>query len=82
MVVMEAKTNIIDAIDGQLTQEHGHLVAQILETQRELIHTDNVDVIPKKVDIVRTYLQVHPSLIQQYVNDFRLGSRDQNAIVK
>ncbi|XP_020289078.1 TRAF3-interacting protein 1 [Pseudomyrmex gracilis] len=58
MVVMEAKGNSGDflengdyKIDNQLMQEHGHLVAQILETQRELVNTDNVDVLPKKVDI-------------------------------
>lgn len=60
MVVMEAKGSGNDLlengdykIDNQLMQEHGHLVAQILETQRELVNTDNVDVMPKKVDIVR-----------------------------
>jgi hypothetical protein len=60
MVVMEAKGTGNDflengdyKIDNQLMQEHGHLVAQILETQRELVNTDNVDVLPKKVDIVR-----------------------------
>lgn len=60
MVVMEAKGSGGDLlengdykIDNQLMQEHGHLVAQILETQRELVNTDNVDVLPKKVDIVR-----------------------------
>lgn len=59
MVVMEAKRSGNDIlengdykIDSQLMQEHGHLVAQILETQRELVNTDNVDVMPKKVDIV------------------------------
>ncbi|XP_011863655.1 PREDICTED: TRAF3-interacting protein 1 [Vollenhovia emeryi] len=58
MVVMEAKGSGSDLlengdykIDNQLMQEHGHLVAQILETQRELVNTDNVDVLPKKVDI-------------------------------
>ncbi|RLU25276.1 hypothetical protein DMN91_003369 [Ooceraea biroi] len=58
MVVMEAKGSGNDflengdyKIDNQLMQEHGHLVAQILETQRELVNTDNVDVLPKKVDI-------------------------------
>lgn len=58
--MMEAKGNSGDLlengdykIDNQLMQEHGHLVAQILETQRELVNTDNVDVLPKKVDIVR-----------------------------
>ncbi|XP_011687190.1 PREDICTED: TRAF3-interacting protein 1 [Wasmannia auropunctata] len=58
MVVMEAKGSGGDLlengdikIDNQLMQEHGHLVAQILETQRELVNTDNVDVLPKKVDI-------------------------------
>ncbi|EFN90131.1 TRAF3-interacting protein 1 isoform X2 [Harpegnathos saltator] len=58
MVVMEAKGSSGDflengdyKIDNQLMQEHGHLVAQILETQRELVNTDNVDVMPKKVDI-------------------------------
>jgi len=68
MVVMEAKGTGSDflengdyKIDNQLMQEHGHLVAQILETQRELVNTDNVDVLPKKVDIVRIeayYLQI------------------------
>jgi len=68
MVVMEAKGTGNDflengdyKIDNQLMQEHGHLVAQILETQRELVNTDNVDVLPKKVDIVRIeihYLQI------------------------
>jgi len=61
MVVMETKgsggENLLEngdyKIDNQLMQEHGHLVAQILETQRELVNTDNVDVLPKKVDIVR-----------------------------
>lgn len=60
MVVMETKGGGNDflengdyKIDNQLMQEHGHLVAQILETQRELVNTDNVDVMPKKVDIVR-----------------------------
>lgn len=60
MVVMETKGSSGDflengdyKIDNQLMQEHGHLVAQILETQRELVNTDNVDVLPKKVDIVR-----------------------------
>ncbi|KYM97070.1 TRAF3-interacting protein 1 [Cyphomyrmex costatus] len=58
MVVMEAKGSGSDLlengdykIDNHLMQEHGHLVAQILETQRELVNTDNVDVLPKKVDI-------------------------------
>ncbi|EFN74100.1 TRAF3-interacting protein 1 [Camponotus floridanus] len=58
MVVMETKGSSGDnlengdyKIDNQLMQEHGHLVAQILETQRELVNTDNVDVLPKKVDI-------------------------------
>ncbi|XP_012268702.2 TRAF3-interacting protein 1 [Athalia rosae] len=37
--------------ESRLSEEHGHLVAQILETQRELINTDNVDVMPKKVEI-------------------------------
>lgn len=61
MVVMETKGSGGDnlengdyKIDNQLMQEHGHLVAQILETQRELVNTDNVDVLPKKVDIVRS----------------------------
>ncbi|XP_050452351.1 TRAF3-interacting protein 1 [Cataglyphis hispanica] len=58
MVVMETKGSSGDnlengdyKIDNHLMQEHGHLVAQILETQRELVNTDNVDVLPKKVDI-------------------------------
>ncbi|KAF7397737.1 hypothetical protein HZH68_008959 [Vespula germanica] len=59
MVIVENKGNIGTTlenisnykIDHELTQEHGHLVAQILETQRELVNTDNVDVLPKKVDI-------------------------------
>ncbi|XP_066585739.1 TRAF3-interacting protein 1 isoform X2 [Prorops nasuta] len=56
MVVMESKGggDSLDntKIDDQLTQEHGHLVAQIIETQRELINTNDVDVIPKQVDII------------------------------
>ncbi|XP_046822806.1 TRAF3-interacting protein 1 isoform X2 [Vespa crabro] len=59
MVIVENKGSIETTlenisnykIDYELTQEHGHLVAQILETQRELVNTDNVDVLPKKVDI-------------------------------
>ncbi|XP_014597926.1 PREDICTED: TRAF3-interacting protein 1 [Polistes canadensis] len=59
MVIVENKGNIGTTlenisnykIDHELTQEHGHLVAQILETQRELVNTENVDVLPKKVDI-------------------------------
>lgn len=61
MVVVETKGSSRDnlengdyKIDNQLMQEHGHLVAQILETQKELVNTDNVDVLPKKVDIVRS----------------------------
>lgn len=58
MVVMEApqdpmKLQDIDKIDSQFSQEHGHLVAQILETQKELINTESADVLPKKVEIVR-----------------------------
>ncbi|XP_076750207.1 intraflagellar transport 54 [Xylocopa sonorina] len=59
MVVMETRGSGSDSledigtykIDEQLTQEHGHLVAQILETQKELVNNDNVDVIPKKTNI-------------------------------
>ncbi|XP_026671079.1 TRAF3-interacting protein 1 isoform X2 [Ceratina calcarata] len=58
MVVMETRGNGSDdfetgsyKVDDQLTQEHGHLVAQILETQKELVNNDNVDVIPKKTNI-------------------------------
>ncbi|XP_033347972.1 TRAF3-interacting protein 1 [Bombus vosnesenskii] len=59
MVVMETRVTSSDSlensgnykVDGQLTQEHGHLVAQILETQKELVNNDNVDVIPKKTNI-------------------------------
>ncbi|CAL7948477.1 unnamed protein product [Xylocopa violacea] len=59
MVVMETRGGGSDSledigtykIDEQLTQEHGHLVAQILETQKELVNNDNVDVIPKKTNI-------------------------------
>ncbi|KAG7202969.1 hypothetical protein KM043_010106 [Ampulex compressa] len=57
MVVMETRgssdslDNTSYKMDSQLTQEHGHLVAQILETQKELVNNDNVDVLPKKVDI-------------------------------
>lgn len=61
MVVMETRGGGSDSLesnstykaDDQLTQEHGHLVAQILETQKELANNDNVDVIPKKTNIVR-----------------------------
>lgn len=60
MVVMETKGNGSDSLENstnfkvndQLTQEHGHLVAQILETQKELVNNDNVDVMPKKINIV------------------------------
>ncbi|XP_012340195.1 TRAF3-interacting protein 1 [Apis florea] len=59
MVVMETKGNGSDSlennanfkINNQLTQEHGHLVAQILETQKELVNNDNVDIMPKKTNI-------------------------------
>lgn len=59
MVVMETKGNGSDSLENstnfkvndQLTQEHGHLVAQILETQKELVNNDNVDVMPKKINI-------------------------------
>ncbi|XP_017755580.1 PREDICTED: TRAF3-interacting protein 1 [Eufriesea mexicana] len=59
MVVMETRGGGSDSlensgnykVDDQLTQEHGHLVAQILETQKELVNNDNVDVIPKKTNI-------------------------------
>ncbi|XP_076637275.1 intraflagellar transport 54 [Colletes latitarsis] len=58
MVVMETRggddsldNNSTYKVDDQLTQEHGHLVAQILETQKELVNNENVDVIPKKTNI-------------------------------
>lgn len=59
MVVMETKGNGSDSLENstnfkvndQLTQEHGHLVALILETQKELVNNDNVDVMPKKINI-------------------------------
>ncbi|XP_043802784.1 TRAF3-interacting protein 1 [Apis laboriosa] len=59
MVVMETKGNDNDSLENstnfkvndQLTQEHGHLVAQILETQKELVNNDNIDVMPKKTNI-------------------------------
>ncbi|XP_016917707.2 TRAF3-interacting protein 1 [Apis cerana] len=59
MVVMETKGNGSDSLENstnfkvndQLTQEHGHLVAQILETQKELVNNDSVDVMPKKTNI-------------------------------
>ncbi|KOC70174.1 TRAF3-interacting protein 1 [Habropoda laboriosa] len=58
MVVMETKGGSDSLensgtykVDDQLTQEHGHLVAQILETQKELVNNDNVDVMPKKTNI-------------------------------
>lgn len=44
-------SNNADWNDKQLTQEHGYLVAQILETQRELVNEDNVELIPNKVEI-------------------------------
>ena len=61
MVVMEAPRDPmqipgVDKLDAQFSQEHGHLVAQILETQKELINTDSADVLPKKVEIVRLQL--------------------------
>lgn len=63
MVVMETKGSRGDSLENnniykandQLTQEHGHLVAQILETQKELVNNENVDVIPKKTNIVRAF---------------------------
>ncbi|XP_012275655.1 TRAF3-interacting protein 1 [Orussus abietinus] len=58
MVVMEIGGNgdslgvdTTSKMQKELTQEHGHLVAQILETQKELVNTDNLDVLPKKVEI-------------------------------
>lgn len=58
MVVMETRggsdsldNNDTYKADNQLTQKHGHLVAQILETQKELVNNENVDVIPKKTNI-------------------------------
>lgn len=70
MVVMETRVTGSDSLensgsykaDGQLTQEHGHLVAQILETQKELVNNDNVDVIPKKTNIVSTIHHYHKTL--------------------
>lgn len=97
MVIVENKgsigTNLENInnykIDYELTQEHGHLVAQILETQRELVNTDNVDVLPKKIDIVGySYLF---SLITRFTKhfmkyrcsyEFRLGRRVQSAIMR
>lgn len=62
MVVMETRggsdsldNNDTYKADNQLTQKHGHLVAQILETQKELVNNENVDVIPKKTNIVRIF---------------------------
>lgn len=40
-----------ELLDKELNKEHGYLVAQILETQRELVHEGNVDIIPNKVEI-------------------------------
>ncbi|XP_031831609.1 intraflagellar transport 54 [Nomia melanderi] len=59
MVVMETRGGGGDSlensgtfkVDDQLTQEHGHLVAQILETQKELVNNENIDVMPKKTNI-------------------------------
>ncbi|XP_053984985.1 TRAF3-interacting protein 1 [Hylaeus volcanicus] len=59
MVVMETRgsggdfldNNSTYKVDEQLTQEHGHLVAQILETQKELVNNENIDVMPKKTNI-------------------------------
>lgn len=76
MVVMETKGSNNDflengdyKIDNQLMQEHGHLVAQILETQRELVNTDNVDVIPKKVDIVRKKYSLYAKKLVHHFNN-------------
>lgn len=58
MVVLESnKNNFLDSAeldktDDQAIQGHGHLVTQILETQRELINANNVEVTPKKSTIV------------------------------
>ncbi|KAK0175216.1 hypothetical protein PV327_008982 [Microctonus hyperodae] len=59
MVVMETSANndslslggTTDLLSTQLTQEHGYLVAQILDTQRELVNESNVELIPNKVEI-------------------------------
>lgn len=74
MVVMETRVTGNDSLensgnykaDDQLTQEHGHLVAQILETQKELVNNDNVDVIPKKTNIVSTIYHYHKILFLRH----------------
>lgn len=75
MVVMEApqdpmKLQDIDKIDSQFSQEHGHLVAQILETQKELINTESADVLPKKVEIVRNCTVFYKFLNLNFRIDF------------
>ncbi|XP_011312181.1 TRAF3-interacting protein 1 [Fopius arisanus] len=53
MVVVESSSNeeaIVgnsELLNKELTKEHGYLVAQILETQRELVNEGNVEIIPK-----------------------------------
>lgn len=66
MVVMETRggddsleNNSTYNVSDQLTQEHGHLVAQILETQKELVNNENVDVIPKKTNIVSINIYIN-----------------------
>ncbi|XP_063984983.1 TRAF3-interacting protein 1 [Diachasmimorpha longicaudata] len=57
MVVVESPgndENIVgnsDLLNKELTKEHGYLVAQILETQRELVNEGSVEIIPNKVEI-------------------------------
>ncbi|XP_015116724.1 TRAF3-interacting protein 1 [Diachasma alloeum] len=57
MVVVESSGNEenlggnSDLLNKELTKEHGYLVAQILETQRELVNEGNVEIIPNKVEI-------------------------------
>ena len=44
--------------EGDSTQQHGYLVAQILETQRELVNVTNLDLVSNKIDIT-VILAVH-----------------------
>ncbi|XP_051167229.1 TRAF3-interacting protein 1 [Leptopilina boulardi] len=57
MVVVETnKENLFksyqDNDNNNVTEDHGYLVAQILKTEQELVNTNNIDPINKKVEIV------------------------------
>lgn len=73
MVVVETETeysstnDVPAAFTADISQEHGYLVAQILETQRELANTTTVDLVPSKIDSVREDLK-NSYVIKKYVD--------------